>query len=586
MNPAVIAIITLLASALTGGLAFWLASRRAIKTEAELELLKIELDKSKRDALVSADTIDSMEQSLTDEKIRAGKLETEKGALEKRIERLELDHSEICQKLEISADKEKSLLATNSKAQADLAASEKARDTSKTELEQTKQSKEEFQSRNSDLAAKLKEAQTALSEKAETFGALKLAWERRETELKADAATATEKAETLQAENTNLKTKNQEFTTSLEKKQEHFDEQLKLLQENKAELTKQFETLANEILDKKGRAFGELNKESMTNILSPIQAELKGFKEKVENIHTQETEQRTKLRTELENLQKLNQAITEQAGKLTTALRGQKKVQGNWGELMLENVLDNSGLRLGSDYKREDSFNTEEGRLRPDAVVYLPQGKHLIIDAKTSLNAYTEYVNADDELQRTAALAQHTSAVGDRINELSNKSYFNIPGLNSPEVVIMFIPIESAYVEALKSDDTLFQRALEKNVLVATPTTLLTSLNIVRQLWRFEDQNKHTAELAERAAKFYNQLRLFLESMGEVDKQLDKAKSSFGEAMKRLHTGRGNLIKRASEFKELGVSVQKELPAPLVEKAELELLSAELSELEIEAETT
>ncbi|GAD79517.1 DNA recombination protein RmuC [Vibrio ezurae] len=362
-----------------------------------------------------------------------------------------------------------------------------------------------------------------------------------------------------------------ELHTEMDTKEEHFKAQIALLKENKQELSKEFERLANEILERKGKAFKELNTESMSSILNPIHQELRGFKNKVEDIHSKESEQRVQLRTELQNLQKLNREITDQADKLTTALKGEKKVQGNWGELMLENVLDNSGLRLGTDYKREVSIDSEEGRFRPDAIVYLPQKKHLVIDAKTSLNAYTRYVNSEQAAEREVALREHASAVRDRINELSAKEYSKLPGINSPEVVVMFIPIESAYVEALKADPNLFQSALEKNILVATPTTLLTSLNIVRQLWRFEEQNKHTAELANRAEKFYTKLNTFLNSMEGVGKQLDKAKETYDRALGQLHTGKGNLIKQASEFKELGVAVTRELPPELVEKANLEL---------------
>ncbi|QIZ78948.1 DNA recombination protein RmuC [Ferrimonas lipolytica] len=443
------------------------------------------------------------------------------------------------------------------------------------QAEQLQRSNTASSEANVELKTQLQQAQTALEEKQTSFRTQANSAQQREQELKAELTQARIKLEQAQIEQLALTTENQEIKTSLQEKQLHFAEQMKLLEQSKAELSKQFEQLANEVLDKKGQAFSLMNKESMANILSPIHAELKGFKEKVETIHTQETEQRTKLRTELENLQSLNQAINEQADRLTNALQGQKKIQGNWGELMLENVLDNAGLRLGSDYQREQSFNTEDGRLRPDAVVYLPHGKHLVIDAKTSLNAYTRFVNANDELERAGAIKQHTIAVQERINELASKNYDKLPGLNSPEVVIMFIPIESAYVEALKADETLFQRALEQNILVATPTTLLTSLNIVRQLWRFEDQNKHTAELANRAEKFYDKLRLFLTSMEAVGKQMDNAKSSYDKALGQLYHGRGNLIKQASEFKDLGVSVQKELPAELVEKAHLELDNGE-----------
>lgn len=362
-----------------------------------------------------------------------------------------------------------------------------------------------------------------------------------------------------------------ELTTRLTEKEQHFAKQLQLLQDNKAEFKREFEVLSNEILSRKEAQLKELNRESLAGIINPIHEELKGFKSKVETIHQQETEQRVKLRTELENLQKLNQQITDQADKLTKALKGEKKVQGNWGELMLENVLDSSGLRLGTDYQREVHLEGDDGRFRPDVVVHLPQGKHMVIDAKTSLNAYTRFVNADDELERQAALKEHANAVKARIHELAQKDYARLAGLNSPEVVIMFIPIESAYVEALRADETIFQKAIEQKVLVTTPTTLLTSLNIVRQLWRFEEQNKHTAELASRAERFYQKLNNFLESMMSVGKQIDKAKSHYDDALKQLYTGRGNLILQASQFKELGVAVSKELPAELVKAARLEL---------------
>ncbi len=377
--------------------------------------------------------------------------------------------------------------------------------------------------------------------------------------------------EALRQRYTALDSEHTELRTTLEQKQQHFEAQLQQLERSRELLKKEFEVLANEILERKGKAFTELNQNSLSALLNPIHSEMKGFKEKVEHIHEQETAQRIQLKAELENLQKLNRDITDQAHALTNALQGQKKMQGNWGELMLENVLDKSGLRLGEDYQRELSITTEEGRQRPDVVVFLPQKKHLIIDAKTSLMAYTRYVNAEDDNERLSALREHTEAVRARINELADRDYYRLPGLNSPEIVIMFIPIESAYVEALKFDDTLYQRAIERNVLVATPTTLLTSLNIVRQLWRFEDQNKHTAELADRADKFYRKLNTFLSSMMDVGKKLNNARESYDKAIGQLTEGRGNLIKQAAEFKDLGVAVQKELPAELVERAQLEL---------------
>lgn len=359
--------------------------------------------------------------------------------------------------------------------------------------------------------------------------------------------------------------------TMLEQKQQSFTEQLAQIEESKNVLKKEFENLANKILDEKTQSFKVTNQESIEQLLKPVQGELKGFRDKMESIHVEDLKQRAQLKTELLHLQAKSQSITEQADKLSNALQGQKKTQGNWGELMLENVLDSAGLRAGTDYKREVSFNTEDGRLRPDVIVYLPQERHLVIDAKTSLNAYTRYVNAENELDANQAIKEHVNAVTARINELASKSYDRLPGLNSPEVVIMFVPIESAFVEALKYQSDIYQQAIEKNILVATPTTLLTSLNIVKQLWRFEEQTKYSKELANRAERFYNKLNGFLLSMEGVGKQLDRAKESYDKAFSQLYRGKGNLIKQAAEFKELGVSVQKELPNESVERAQLEL---------------
>lgn len=362
-----------------------------------------------------------------------------------------------------------------------------------------------------------------------------------------------------------------ELTTSLNAERQQSAEKLALLLEAKEALGNQFKSLANDILEEKARRFTEQNQTNIGQLLDPLKERMHEFRVKVEEIHHKDTEQQAALRTELGQLKELNRKMTEEAHSLATALKGQAKKQGNWGELVLGNVLDRSGLREGQDFRREVSFTTDEGRRRPDVVVYLPQSKHLVIDAKVSLNAYTRYVNAEDDTARQLALREHVNAMAARIQELSDRHYFSLPGLNSPEMVFMFVPIESALVEALRADDGLFQSAIEKNVLIATPTTLLTSLNIVRQLWRFEEQNAHTAELAERAGKVYKKLASFLTSMEKVGSQLDSAKDAYEKAMSQLYSGRGNLISQAKEFERLGVSVQAQLPEALVAKAVLEL---------------
>ena len=364
-------------------------------------------------------------------------------------------------------------------------------------------------------------------------------------------------------------------TTRLEEERRQAEEKISLLREmsdtSRKALTDEFKNLANSIFEDKSKRFTEQNLEGLGQILTPFRERLTEFKTRVEEMHHQDAQQQASLKTELTQLKELNRQMTEEAHSLATALKGQSKMQGNWGELVLENVLARSGLQADRDYRREVSFTTESGRQRPDVIVYLPQQKHLIIDAKVSLNAYTRYVNADDELDRKAALREHVQAVSDRITELADRRYFDLGELNSPDMVFMFIPIESAFVEAMRADEQLFQKALERNVLVATPTTLLTCLNIVRQLWRFEHQNAHSAELADSASQLYQKFLGFISSMEDLGRKLDSAKASFTTAYSQLYSGRGNLIKRAKDFERLGVAVQKELPQELVDKAELEL---------------
>ncbi|WP_371185412.1 DNA recombination protein RmuC [Thalassotalea maritima] len=550
----------LLALLLVMVLTYWLATRQNQKNQLALSSVNTELEALK---LTKAE-LEQIQRDLNDRntalEVQLGKSVSEKQALLVERERLAQELTTSQETLSNEREQRQQAQQREAGLSSKLASVNEVYATVSKELMEKNALLNRSQQDLSDARANVRELEAQLIATTDDKQTTK-------DELKQTKQTLIE----LQQSYHQVEQSNARLQTEMKTKQLHFDQQLQLLQDSKDELKKEFERLANDILERKGKAFKDMNTESMQHILQPIHQELQGFKNKVEDIHSKESEQRVKLRTELENLQKLNKEITEQASKLTTALQGQKKVQGNWGELMLENVLDNSGLRLDKDYKREVTFSTEEGRLRPDAVVYLPQNKHLVIDAKTSLSAYTRFVNAEDDAERTLAKKEHAQAVRDRLNELADKDYYKLPGLNSPEVVVMFIPVESAYVEALKADETLFQTALERNILIATPTTLLTSLNIVRQLWRFEEQNKHTAELANRAEKFYAKLNTFLTSMDGVGKQLDKAKDIYDKAYGQLYSGRGNLIKQASEFKELGVAVQSELPAALVEKANLEL---------------
>ncbi|WP_417419898.1 DNA recombination protein RmuC [Halomonas sp.] len=544
--------------------------------------LKAQLDEAQQEVKARQTQQDELNKQLTELKSglsdRESRLESRETSLQEAQQRINTLDQELTSLRESSQEKlgalNKDLAQVREalgSAQADLKSRTLALEEIQTKLASTEntlnQQRQDYQKKLDDayqIIAELREANGSIQSDLHAVNAnLKEAREQRDIAQKS--------LKELQTTYHALKNEHGELQTRMEEKEHQFNRQLQWMEDSKKQLKVEFENLANELLDKKGKAFSSLSERNLTELLKPFQTEIKGFRDKVESLHTQETEQRASLRTELRHLQDLNKDITDQAAQLTQALKGQKKVQGNWGELMLENVLDSAGLRPGDDYQRERSFDTEEGKRRPDAVIYLPQDRHLVIDAKTSLNAYLEYVNAEDDISRQHALAEHTKAVSSRITELADKHYYDLPGLNSPEVVVMFIPIESAYVEAVRYDSTLYQRAIENNVLVATPITLLTSLNIVSQLWRFENQSKHSAELASRAERFYNKLSSFVESMQDVGKKLDGARGSYDKALGQLVNGRGNLIKQAHEFKELGVSVKKELPADILERAKLEI---------------
>lgn len=439
-----------------------------------------------------------------------------------------------------------------------------------------------------DYLSRLELAHTSLQQERETVSSLKsaIAEEGKKAkgfeaanndaraqlaELKEQMKAAGDKLETLQGELAEIKRQETKLKAELDEREASHARELANFEQQKASLSEQFKLLSNEILEAKSLALQENSKLSLSAVMTPFQQSIDTFKREVQEIHHRETTQQGELRKELEQLKTLNQQITNEAHELSTALREQKKLQGNWGELVLENVLDRSGLQLGKDYQREVSITTEEGRQRPDAVVHLPQGKHLIIDAKVSLNAYTRYVNAEDDLERKQALKEHVQAVASRIRELADRDYYKLPGLNSPDMVFMFIPIESAFVEALKADETLFQQAIENNVLVATPTTLLTSLNIVRQLWRYEDQNKHTAALASRAESVFKKLNSFLGSFEKIKKGLESAAEAYDKAEGQLVSGKGNLVKQVGEFKNLAPAIKAQLPAYFADKAALEI---------------
>ncbi|WP_421192063.1 DNA recombination protein RmuC [Aeromonas jandaei] len=345
-------------------------------------------------------------------------------------------------------------------------------------------------------------------------------------------------------------------------------EKLQLQQEAEQRLSQQFENLANRIFEQNSGNFRELNQNSLDLLLTPLKEQLEGFRRQVGETHAQETAQRHSLKFELERLAELNARMTEEAAALTRALKGDSKQQGNWGEVVLARILSECGLREGHEYHTQVNIEVEKGkRYQPDVIVHLPQEKDIIIDAKVSLTAYERWYNADEELEKAVALKEHVASVRNHIRELGRKDYQQLPGVRTLDYVLMFVAVEPAFLTAMEADPSLVRYGLDNNILLVSPTNLMVALRTIENLWRYERQNHNARQIAERAGRLYEKLRLFVEEMQQMGGSLHKAQESYDKAMGRLVNGRGNLIAQVERFRELGVEVTKSLPEPLVERA-------------------
>lgn len=380
-----------------------------------------------------------------------------------------------------------------------------------------------------------------------------------------------QRAESLSEQLGQLKIELREQQVTLDKERRNASEKLELLEKNRDALKQEFENLANRIFDQKSERFSQQSKTSLDSLLNPFRDQLQDFRKRVEDVYTTETRDRQALRSEIKSLQELNRQITEEAANLTRALKGDKKVQGNWGELILERVLERSGLRKGVEYETQGSYRDEDNQLlRPDVIVHLPDQRNLVIDSKVSLVAYQQWVTADEEEERAAALKQHVEAVRNHIRTLSEKDYSQLNGLHSPDFVLLFMPIEPAFVAAFQQDENLFAEAFERKIIVVTPTTLLATLRTIENIWRYERQSQNARRIADRAGAVYDKLRVFVEAMEKLGSQLHTAQGTYDNAMNTLTRGRGNLISQANRFVELGVRVKKELPKSIVDQAEVD----------------
>ena len=417
--------------------------------------------------------------------------------------------------------------------------------------------KEKINNENKDELLKLEKEKSQLEERV-----------KRISELEKESLNLSEKLELKRREATQFEKRISELETSLEKERKATIEKLQLLEESKEELKNEFKNLSNEILEEKSKKFTDTNKENIGLILTPLKEEFNQFKKTVADTYDKESRDRTALKTQIDGLKELNEKLGKEALNLTNALKGDSQKQGAWGEVILERVLEESGLHKGREYETQLSFNDDAGkRKRPDAIVHLPNNKDVIIDSKVSIVAYQKYHKAETETEKEEALKEHLLSIKTHVKGLSLKNYDDIEEIKTLDYVLMFIPIEPAFMLAMENNRELFSDAFEKNIVIVTPSTLLVTLKTIQNIWRYEKQNKHAQEIAKKAGDLHDKFVNFTESLMDIGNHLNRATKSFDTAVNRLKIGKGNLISQAQKIKALGVKSKKEISANLVDSA-------------------
>jgi DNA recombination protein RmuC len=357
--------------------------------------------------------------------------------------------------------------------------------------------------------------------------------------------------------------------TIIDKERRQTEEKLALLNEAKEQMKSDFQNLANRILEEKSAKFTEQNKLNIDTIMSPLRDQLSEFKKRVEDVYDKESKDRVSLFMEITNLKQLNQKISEDAVNLTNALKGDNKTQGTWGELALERVLEMSGLQKGREYEVQVHTHDANGSgYKPDVVIYLPENKQVIVDAKVSLLAYEQYCSADTEEERRAKLKDHVAAVRNQVRLLSSKNYDQLLEVRSLDYVLLFINVEAAFLAAIKEDKELFSDAFAKNIILVCPSTLLVTLRTIANIWRYEYQNQNAQTIAKKAADLYDKFVTFVATLEDVNAAIRKASAECDSAIKLLSTGKGNLVKKVEDFKQLGVKGKKNLPIQLIDASD------------------
>ena len=374
--------------------------------------------------------------------------------------------------------------------------------------------------------------------------------------------------QTLQQEKEQLLTVNSSQVADLRNLQEKLDDHKEEVNKLQEKFTKEFENLANKIFEDKSTKFTVQNKENIQTILHPLQEKIKGFEDKVEKTHKESIDYHAALRQQIIGLKEMNLQMSKETINLTKALKGDNKTQGNWGELVLERVLEKSGLEKNREYVVQQSFTNEQGkRVLPDVVIHLPNNRKMIVDSKVSLTAYEQFVNTEEEHQKALFLKDHINSLKRHIEQLSEKKYEDIYKIESPDFVLLFIPIEPAFAVAINSDNSLYNKAFDKNIVIVTPSTLLATLRTIDTMWNNEKQQKNALEIARQAGGLYDKFHGLLNDLIGIGKKIDASKTDYNAAMNKLVDGKGNLITSVEKLKKMGAKAKKALPENIIERA-------------------
>lgn len=367
-----------------------------------------------------------------------------------------------------------------------------------------------------------------------------------------------EEVQTLSESITRYREQIAHLQTTLEQESKQSAEKLELLQQAREQMSLEFKSIANEILEDKSRRFTASNRESISEILKPLNEKIQHFEKKVEDTYDRESKERFSLEKEIRSLKELNTRISEDAVNLTNALKGENKTQGTWGEVILESILEKSGLVKGREYETQVSLRAEDGsRSQPDVIVHMPEKKHVIIDAKVSLKAYESFCSESDQERRAEFLLQHVQSVRSHVKALSSKDYQNLMTLNSLDFVLLFMPVEAAFSVAVQQDGGLFTDAFEKNIILVGPSTLLATLRTIQNIWRYEQQSQNAIEIASAAGALYDKFVAFVSDLEDVGGRIEAAQKSYEKAHNKLVSGKGNLITRIEKLKQLGARTSK-----------------------------